>query len=66
MTHQTNAGPSEEQPQTDGAERPETQAELVAEQWAERIGRWMLRTTARAKEEAEDIWAEAQALRREL
>ena len=66
MTQHTRADPSDEPPQSEGTERPGTQAELVAEQLAERIGRWMLRTTARAKEEAEDIWAEAQALRREL
>jgi hypothetical protein len=40
-------------------------AERVAEEWAERIGRWVLRAAVRAREEAEDIWAEAQALRRE-
>jgi hypothetical protein len=40
--------------------------ELIAEEWAERAGRWLMRGMARAKEEAEDIWADAQALRREL
>ena len=39
-------------------------AERVAEEWAERAGRWALGVAARAREEAEDIWAEAQVLRR--
>jgi hypothetical protein len=52
--------------QSDGGGRELTDPERVAEEWAERIGRWVLRTTARAREEAEDIWAEAQAVRREL
>ena len=56
----------------DGRPRPapETRAaadaERMAEEWAGRIGRWIVRGAARAKEEAEDIWAEAQALRRDL
>lgn len=38
-------------------------AESTAEEWAERIARWVLRAAARAREEAEDIWAEAQVRR---
>ncbi len=56
------AGPS----RTETAERAVADAERVAEEWAERIGRWVLRTAARAREEAEDIWAEAQQVRRNL
>jgi hypothetical protein len=40
-------------------------AERIAEEWGERSWRWVLGAAARAREEAEDIWAEAQALRRE-
>jgi hypothetical protein len=39
-------------------------AERIAEEWAGKIGRWVVGTAARAREEAEDIWADAQALRR--
>jgi hypothetical protein len=40
--------------------------ERTAEELAERLGRWIARTAARAREDAEDIWADAQALRRKL
>ncbi len=51
---------------------PATQrAERIVDDVADRVGRWtataghaLLRWTARAREEAEDIWAEAQAVRR--
>jgi hypothetical protein len=33
-------------------------------EWGERVGRWASRAAARAREEAEDIWAEAQTIRR--
>ena len=46
------------------------QAEEIVDQLAERLGRFAVKTgqrlqkwTARAREEAEDIWAEAQHLR---
>ncbi len=39
-------------------------AEQIAEEWAGRITGWLIRGAARAKEEAEDIWADAQAVRR--
>ena len=48
-----------------GEERSDTErAEELLEQWGERAGRWLSRTWARAREEAEDIWAEAQSVRR--
>jgi hypothetical protein len=55
-----------------GATRSETQradelmhdAEERMEDFGERFGRWLSRAAARAREEAEDIWAEAQDLRR--
>ena len=39
-------------------------AEELIEDWSRRLGRWISVTAARAKEEAEDIWAEAQSIRR--
>jgi cell division septum initiation protein DivIVA len=41
-------------------------AERAAEEWAEKAVRWLAHTAERAREQAEDIWAEAQAKRREL
>lgn len=45
-------------------------AEQVADRWAEQLSQWafalghnLLKYAARAREEAEDIWAEAQAIR---
>jgi hypothetical protein len=47
-----------------GGERSEVQrAEELLEQAGQRVGIWLWRVTARAREEAEDIWAEAQSLR---
>lgn len=46
-------------------ERSETErAEQVMEDVGERIGDWASRALARAREEVEDIWAEAQTVRR--
>lgn len=39
-------------------------AEQVLEAWGRRAGRYLSTTAVRAREEAEDIWAEAQSLRR--
>jgi hypothetical protein len=36
-----------------------------AEQVADHVSRWVGRVVGRAREEAEDVWAEAQALRRQ-
>ncbi|MCW3065150.1 MAG: hypothetical protein JWN32_2322 [Solirubrobacterales bacterium] len=48
----------------DGAEPSEFQrAEELIEEWGQRVGVWLSRVTARAREEAEDIWAEAQNIR---
>jgi hypothetical protein len=66
VTEPSHNGASGDRSQTETTQRVVTDAERIAEQWAERIGRWVLRTTARAKEEAEDIWADAQAVRRDL
>ena len=44
-------------------ERSEVQrANELLEQWGEQLGRWLSRTASRAREEAEDIWAEAQSI----
>lgn len=48
-----------------GGERSETErAEQVMENVGEQIGDWASRAVARAREAAEDIWAEAQTVRR--
>jgi hypothetical protein len=39
-------------------------AEQLVEEWSRRIGRVLAGAAARTREEAEDIWAEAQSLRR--
>jgi hypothetical protein len=39
-------------------------AERSAEELAGRVAGWVARSVARAREEAEDVWAEAQDLRR--
>ena len=58
--------PRNEHPQETPAER----AEVLVDQWGERVGRFLSsagyqlrRAAARAREEAEDIWAEAQTIR---
>jgi hypothetical protein len=46
-------------------ERGQTdRAEQALEEFGRRIGRFLASAGARAREEAEDIWAEAQSLRR--
>jgi hypothetical protein len=42
------------------------EAERLAEEWGEKAVRWLARTVERAREEAEDIWADAQEKRRQL
>jgi hypothetical protein len=51
---------------TAAADRASADPERRAEEWAEKVGRWVARSAARAREEAEDIWADAQVLRRKL
>ncbi len=51
-------------PHAESSSSGNTSAEQIAEQWAGRITHWLIRGAARAKEEAEDIWADAQAIRR--
>jgi hypothetical protein len=51
-------------PDRDGQDSEVQRAEELIEAWGERIGGWLATTAARAREEAEDLWAEAQSLRR--
>jgi hypothetical protein len=44
--------------------RTAADAEETLEEWGRRLGRLVASAAARAREEAEDIWAEAQSLRR--
>jgi hypothetical protein len=66
MTERSPNGASDEHSDTERSDHAGGDTERVAAEWAERLGRWVARTVARAKEDAEDIWAEAQALRRKL
>jgi hypothetical protein len=46
-------------------DRSETQrAEQLVEDWTERFAGWASRAVARGREELEDVWAEAQSVRR--
>jgi hypothetical protein len=54
------------EPHVDPSTRPFKDAERVAEEWGEKAVRWLAGTIERAREEAEDIWAEAQEKRRQL
>ncbi|MHB1423449.1 MAG: hypothetical protein ACYC3I_09705 [Gemmataceae bacterium] len=67
-------GTSEQQTDTTSADEARRQAmqraEEMVDRWGEQIGQYfsafghnVLKWTARAREEAEDIWAEAQAIR---
>jgi hypothetical protein len=58
----SSAGGSEGQ--TERAAQVVSDLERVAEQAAARAGGWIARAADRLREEAEDIWAEAQAIRR--
>jgi hypothetical protein len=50
--------------QAERAERAVSDFERGAEEAAARAGDWIVRVADRLREEAEDIWAEAQAIRR--
>ena len=56
------AGGSERQ--TERAEKVVSDLERAAEQAAAKAGDWIARASERLREQAEDIWAEAQAIRR--
>jgi hypothetical protein len=44
--------------------RDSTPPEQRLEDWGRRVGRFLASAAARAREEAEDMWAEAQSIRR--
>ena len=46
-----------------GRSRVERADELIGA-WSRRLGDWLARTASRAREEVEDIWDEAQSVRR--
>jgi hypothetical protein len=48
----------------DGDRSDVRRAEELIEQWGQRFGGWLGRVTSRAREEAEDILAEAKSIRR--
>jgi hypothetical protein len=55
----------DERGQTDGdPKRDSERVEAAFEQWSRRVGRFFAVAAARAREEAEDIVAEAQSIRR--
>lgn len=54
----SNPGPADEA--RDDSER----VEQLFEQWGRRLGRFVAGAATRAREEAEDIFAEAQSIRR--
>jgi cell division septum initiation protein DivIVA len=66
MSENGHGSPDTGDPQADTPTRPFQDAERVAEEWGEKAVRWLARTVERAREEAEDIWAEAQEQRRRL
>jgi hypothetical protein len=61
---QSNGAAGDAGGQTDRAERVVSDAEQAAEQAAAKVADWIARAADRLREEAEDIWAEAQAIRR--
>jgi hypothetical protein len=61
---QSNGAAGDGQGQADRAGRVVSDAEKAAEQAAAKAVDWIARAADRLREEAEDIWAEAQAIRR--
>ena len=68
--HQKAAGQHEAGSQEEARRQAAQRAEELVDRWGEQIGQYaaqfghnVLKWAARAREEAEDIWAEAQALR---
>lgn len=50
--------------ETQRAEELVDQMGQVAGRWASAAGLWLVRGAARAREEVDDMWAEAQSMRR--
>lgn len=57
-------GDGREATRADGQPSETERAERLMEEWGERLGAWASAALGRAREEAEDIWAEAQSLSR--
>ncbi len=66
MSEPSDPRAGQKRSQNGNGDSPGRTAEELAEEWAGRIARWTVRSLARAREEAEDVWADAQALRRQL
>ena len=64
MTDARDNGKTDQATNAESSSPGITSAEQATEEWAGRIARWLIRGAARAREEAEDIWAEAQVIRR--
>jgi hypothetical protein len=60
----SNSAAGSKDSQTERAEQVVSDLERAAEEAAARAGDWIVRAADRLREEAEDIWAEAQAIRR--
>jgi hypothetical protein len=60
----SNSAAGSTESQTERAEQVVSDLERAAEQAAAKAGDWIVRVADRLREEAEDIWAEAQAIRR--
>jgi hypothetical protein len=60
----SNSAAGSKDSQTERAEQVVSDFERTAEEAAARAGDWIVRVADRLREEAEDIWAEAQAIRR--
>jgi vacuolar-type H+-ATPase subunit H len=60
----TNAAADGAASHDDRAERIASETERAAEQAAAKAADWIAHAAARIREEAEDIWADAQAVRR--
>ena len=57
-------GPDKTADSDDGTADDSERVEQAFQQWGQRIGRFVSAAAARAREEAEDIVAEAQSIRR--
>jgi hypothetical protein len=60
----TNADEHAPEPPADESRADGEDTARAAEELAAQVAGWVARTAARAREETEDLWAEAQELRR--
>jgi hypothetical protein len=51
--------------QTERAEEVMDDVSERLDDWSDKVADWVARATARTREQVEDIWAEAQSLRRQ-